>query len=237
MGHHRQRGGPALAAERRSGRCDQWAGAHPGRRGGRAAGPGGGGRPPRSPPPTHPCRLLVVTRSAASGDEHSGPARRRDRGRGPAGPVRSGVMRMQGRLALHAESVVMPLLAAGRAGGDLVARRAAGADQHTTRSAWWPTAGSPTSHRPPTRWRRCASGPMDYAAGRHRPGLDPDHRLAHPAGRQPWSAGTSRPPRVRVACAGRTTPARAAGRLARGPARQSTRSHETGAGRTWRRCS
>ncbi|SDZ10569.1 glucose-6-phosphate dehydrogenase assembly protein OpcA [Micromonospora pattaloongensis] len=57
---------------------------------------------------THPCRLLVVVRSDIE----------RDRSRldaeivvgGRLGPCEAVVMRMSGRLALHAESVVMPLL-------------------------------------------------------------------------------------------------------------------------------
>ena len=57
---------------------------------------------------THPCRLLVVVRSEFE----------RDRSRldaeivvgGRLGPCEAVVLRMYGRLALHAESVVMPLL-------------------------------------------------------------------------------------------------------------------------------
>jgi len=56
----------------------------------------------------HPCRLLIVVRSDLEG-----------RSRldaeivvgGRLGPAEAVVMRMYGRLALHAESVVMPLLA------------------------------------------------------------------------------------------------------------------------------
>ena len=58
----------------------------------------------------HPCRLLVVTRSPA----HEGPPDRLDAEvvvGGRLGPCEAVIMRMQGRLALHAESVVMPLLA------------------------------------------------------------------------------------------------------------------------------
>jgi len=57
----------------------------------------------------HPCRLLVVTRSPA----HSAPDRLDAEVvvGGRLGPCEAVIMRMQGRLALHAESVVMPLLA------------------------------------------------------------------------------------------------------------------------------
>lgn len=59
----------------------------------------------------HPCRLLVVTRSPV------GPTVPPDRldaeivVGGRLGPCEAVIMRMQGRLALHAESVVMPLIA------------------------------------------------------------------------------------------------------------------------------
>jgi glucose-6-phosphate dehydrogenase assembly protein OpcA len=59
----------------------------------------------------HPCRILIVTRSPV------GPASGPDRldadvvVGGRLGPCEAVIMRMQGRLALHAESVVMPLLA------------------------------------------------------------------------------------------------------------------------------
>lgn len=59
----------------------------------------------------HPCRLLVVTRSPV------GETRAPDRLDAEIvvgdrlGPCEAVIMRMQGRLALHAESVVMPLLA------------------------------------------------------------------------------------------------------------------------------
>jgi glucose-6-phosphate dehydrogenase assembly protein OpcA len=60
---------------------------------------------------THPCRILVVTRSPVS--RTSGPDRLDAEivVGGRLGPCEAVIMRMQGRLALHAESVVMPLLA------------------------------------------------------------------------------------------------------------------------------
>jgi glucose-6-phosphate dehydrogenase assembly protein OpcA len=60
---------------------------------------------------THPCRILVVTRSPVG--KNSTPDRL-DADivvGGRLGPCEAVIMRMQGRLALHAESVVMPLLA------------------------------------------------------------------------------------------------------------------------------
>jgi glucose-6-phosphate dehydrogenase assembly protein OpcA len=59
----------------------------------------------------HPCRLLVVTRALVN---TPGVPDRLDAEiivGGRLGPCEAIVMRMQGRLALHAESVVMPLLA------------------------------------------------------------------------------------------------------------------------------
>jgi glucose-6-phosphate dehydrogenase assembly protein OpcA len=59
----------------------------------------------------HPCRILVVTRSPVG--PTSGPDRLDAEivVGGRLGPCEAVIMRMQGRLALHAESVVMPLLA------------------------------------------------------------------------------------------------------------------------------
>lgn len=59
----------------------------------------------------HPCRILVVTRSPVG---HASSPDRLDAEivvGGRLGPCEAVIMRMQGRLALHAESVVMPLLA------------------------------------------------------------------------------------------------------------------------------
>ncbi|MEV0605469.1 glucose-6-phosphate dehydrogenase assembly protein OpcA [Polymorphospora rubra] len=56
----------------------------------------------------HPCRLLVVVRSDINGERNRLDAEIVVGGR--LGPCEAVVMRMSGRLALHAESVVMPLL-------------------------------------------------------------------------------------------------------------------------------
>ncbi|WP_433529055.1 glucose-6-phosphate dehydrogenase assembly protein OpcA [Micromonospora sp. CA-263727] len=56
----------------------------------------------------HPCRLLVVVRSDVDRDRNRLDAEIVVGGR--LGPCEAVVMRMYGRLALHAESVVMPLL-------------------------------------------------------------------------------------------------------------------------------
>ncbi len=65
---------------------------------------------------SHPCRLLVVTRGPVPGpDAATAKAKERLDAEiivgGRLGPCEAVVMRMHGRLALHAESVVMPLLA------------------------------------------------------------------------------------------------------------------------------
>src|SRR5947199_10030862 len=56
----------------------------------------------------HPCRLLVVVRRKVDGDNRLD-AEVQVGGR--LGPTEAVVMRMYGRLSLHAESVVLPLLA------------------------------------------------------------------------------------------------------------------------------
>src|SRR5262245_33072749 len=58
----------------------------------------------------HPCRLLIVVRADVMQQRSRLDAEIVVGGR--LGPCEAVVMRMQGRLALHAESVVMPLLAA-----------------------------------------------------------------------------------------------------------------------------
>src|SRR5256886_6724227 len=57
----------------------------------------------------HPCRILIVVRSDITRDVNRLDAEIVVGGR--LGPCEAVVMRMYGRLALHAESVVMPLLA------------------------------------------------------------------------------------------------------------------------------
>lgn len=57
----------------------------------------------------HPCRLLIVVRSEVTHERSRLDAEIVVGGR--LGPCEAVVMRMRGRLALHAESVVMPLLA------------------------------------------------------------------------------------------------------------------------------
>ncbi|HEX6684879.1 MAG TPA: glucose-6-phosphate dehydrogenase assembly protein OpcA [Candidatus Limnocylindrales bacterium] len=64
----------------------------------------------------HPCRLLVVTRGPVPGPDVA-TAQAKDRldaeiiVGGRLGPTEAVIMRMHGRLALHSESVIMPLLA------------------------------------------------------------------------------------------------------------------------------
>ncbi len=58
----------------------------------------------------HPCRLIVVTRRSPTAREHRLDAEICVDGR--LGPGEAVILRMYGRLALHAESVTLPLLAA-----------------------------------------------------------------------------------------------------------------------------
>jgi glucose-6-phosphate dehydrogenase assembly protein OpcA len=58
----------------------------------------------------HPCRLVIVVRAEGSISERSRMDAEIVVG-GRLGPCEAAVLRMQGRLALHAESVVLPLLA------------------------------------------------------------------------------------------------------------------------------
>ena len=107
----------------------------------------------------HPCRLLIVVR-----------ARRRPRAResrldaeivvgGRLGPCEAVVMRMHGRLALHAESVVIPLLAPDVPVVTWWHERAAGADRlrPARRGRRAPDHRHRAGRRPGRR--RCASGP------------------------------------------------------------------------------
>ncbi|QSB12928.1 glucose-6-phosphate dehydrogenase assembly protein OpcA [Natronosporangium hydrolyticum] len=59
----------------------------------------------------HPCRILVVTRTPVGASSTPDRLDAEIVVGGRLGPCEAVIMRMQGRLALHAESVVMPLLA------------------------------------------------------------------------------------------------------------------------------
>ncbi len=106
----------------------------------------------------HPCRLLIVVRADVSPAERTRLDAEIVVG-GRLGPCEAVVLRMHGRLALHAESVVHAAARPGRTGGDLVAQRAAGA--HRLRPAR--RRRRPPDHRRgagrPTRWPRCTPGP------------------------------------------------------------------------------
>ena len=102
----------------------------------------------------HPCRVLVVVRR-----QIEAPTPRLDAEvviGGRLGPGEAVVMRMYGRLGLHAESVVLPAAGRRRPRRRLVARRAAGPAGHRRARRSSPTAGSPTARWPTTRSPRCA---------------------------------------------------------------------------------
>ena len=128
----------------------------------------------------HPCRLLIVVRSDLEG-----------RSRldaeivvgGRLGPAEAVVMRMYGRLALHAESVVMPLLAPDVPVVTWWHERAAGHDRQRLPGR----RRRPPDHRlraGPRPGGRAAPAGDRLRARRHRPDLDPDHAVAHPGGRR-----------------------------------------------------
>ena len=93
-------------------------------------------------------------------------------------------MRMYGRLALHAESVVLPLLAPDAPVVTWWHGAPPERDRLRPARACSPTGGSPTARRPPTRSAALRQRAEDYAPGRHRPGLDPDHAVAGAARRR-----------------------------------------------------
>jgi glucose-6-phosphate dehydrogenase assembly protein OpcA len=109
----------------------------------------------------HPCRLIIVVRSNQPAHSTRSPESRLDAEivvGGRLGPAEAVVLRMHGRLARHAESIVIPLLAP-----DVPTVTWWYSDPPSgsppTRSACSPSAGSPTWRVPPTRSRRCTSGP------------------------------------------------------------------------------
>ena len=113
----------------------------------------------------HPCRLLIVVRAGRRrGTAESGSTPRSSSAAGSARARPSSCACTAGSRCTPSRWS-MPLLAPGRAGGDLVARRAAGADRQRLRWAWSPTAGSPTSPRPPTRSAALRQRADDYAPG------------------------------------------------------------------------
>ena len=126
----------------------------------------------------HPCRLLVVVRRRPTPPSRGSTPRSPIGGR--LGPGEAVVMRMYGRLALHAESVVLPLLA-----------------PDAPVVTWW-NGEPPAAHRPRPAGRlrrppghrlrrrrrparRAAPAGRRLRAGRHRPGLGPHHPVARPA--------------------------------------------------------
>ena len=125
-------------------------------------------------------------------------------------------MRMYGRLTLHAESVVLPLLA-----------------PDAPVVTWWNTtppdqiAYDPLGVLADRRVTDAAAAPdplgtlrqraEDYAPGRHRPRVGPPHLVAWPAGQRDGRRGEQARSRGRLGF-GRQPERRVAHRLARGPA-------------------
>ena len=105
---------------------------------------GRGGRDHRGRRSTRAGMLIVIRRQIEAPVPGWTPRCRSAAGSARARPS---CMRMYGRLALHAESVMLPLLAPDAPVVDVVARRAARTASPTTRSACSPTGGSPTCSR------------------------------------------------------------------------------------------
>src|SRR5947209_294559 len=78
----------------------------------------------------HPCRLLIVVRRSLQSDNRLD-AEVQVGGR--LGPTEAVVMRMYGRLTLHAESVVLPVRQRGDGGGERRPRRHPRGDPHGAR--------------------------------------------------------------------------------------------------------
>ena len=93
----------------------------------------------------HPCRLLIVVRGTTSTQDAESRLDAEIVVGGRLGPCEAVVMRMHGRLALHAESVVMPLLAPDVPVVTWWHGDAAGAHRLRPARAWSPIAASPTS--------------------------------------------------------------------------------------------
>ena len=145
----------------------------------------------------HPCRLIIVVRRRPDAAEPRLDAEVLIGGR--LGPGEAAVMRMYGRLALHAESVVLPLLAPDAPVvtwwfGEpprLIAHDPLGvlADRRVTDCS---LSADPSA--------RCAPG-RGLRPGRHRPGLDAHHAVAGAVrvgvrlGHQPRPLGRGRPAR------------------------------------------
>ena len=128
----------------------------------------------------HPCRVLIVVRRVDRARTTRLDAEVQVGGR--LGATEAVVMRMYGRLALHAESVVLPLLAPDAPVVTWWHGRAARRDRRPTPSACSRIGGSPTARRPATRSPPLRPPGRRLRPRRHRPGLDPDHPVALAAG-------------------------------------------------------
>ena len=172
----------------------------------------------------HPCRLLMVIRRHLDAPDPRLDAEVLIGGR--LGPGEAVVMRMYGRLALHAESVCCRCSHRTRPssrGGTTRCRTRS----RSTRSACSPTGGSPKHLPLPIRWPRCTSERWTTPRATPTwPGPGP------PAGAR-WSRPRStrcRASRTRPRSPARSPADRAARRLAAQPARHRRRA-ERGAGR------
>ena len=134
----------------------------------------------------HPCRIIVVVAGNKRG------AARLDaqiRLGGDAGASEVVVLRLYGKLAEPRPGRGDPAAARRLPHRRVVAHARTGRSRRPTRSARWPSAGSPMprspSQAPRTALRRALRG---LRGRRHRPGVVADHLVARPAGRRPRPA-------------------------------------------------
>ncbi len=140
----------------------------------------------------HPCRLLVVVRRKVEADDRLDAEVQVG---GHLGANESVVMRMYGRLTLHAESVVLPLLASD---APVVTWWHGEAPEKLAYDALAVLASRRVTDASPPRTRsQREAARQGLRTRRHRPGLDPDHAVARAARRRhatTWSR-SRRPPR------------------------------------------
>ena len=107
---------------------------------------------------------------------------------GETGPGETVLLRMYGALGEHADSVVTPLLMPDTPVVTWWPGIPPGRPVRQTRWARWPSAGSPTPRRPPSRTDCLTSLAAQLPARGHRPELDPGHPVADAARRHPGPA-------------------------------------------------
>ena len=133
----------------------------------------------------HPARILGVVFGDRPGAARSTP--RSGIGSGASGE--RALIRLTGEVTRHAAVRGAAAAAARLPRRGVVAGQGARRTPPPTRSACWAPVGSPTPPRCPRSKAKAMLDPVhDVRPGQHRPGLDPDHRLAGAARRGPGPA-------------------------------------------------